>query len=78
MEEMEEAIRILEQRRVDGVLMVGSVFQNDTVENGIKEHFANIPVVFANGRFGLPNVYCVLADNKRQYPYIVSCFFSLF
>lgn len=61
-EEMEEAIRILEQRRVDGVLMVGSVFQNDAVENGIKEHFANIPVVFANGRFDLPNVYCVLVD----------------
>lgn len=61
-EEMEEAIRILEQRRVDGVLMVGSMFQNDTVENGIKEHFANIPVVFANGRFDLPNVYCVLVD----------------
>lgn len=60
--EMIEAIRILEQRRVDGVLMVGSVFQNDTVENGIKEHFSNIPVVFANGQFDLPNVYCVLAD----------------
>lgn len=61
-EEMEEAIRILEQRRVEGVMIVGSVFQNDTVENGIKEHFANIPVVFANGKFDLPNVYCVLVD----------------
>lgn len=60
--EMLEAIRILEQRRVDGVLMVGSVFQNEAVENGIREHFANIPVVFANGRFDLPNVYCVLVD----------------
>lgn len=61
-EEMEEAIQILEQRRVDGVLIVGSVFQNDTVENGIRSHFANIPVVFANGTFDMPNVYCVLAD----------------
>lgn len=61
-EEMEEAIRILEQRRVDGVLIVGSMFQNDTVEKGIKEHFTHIPVVFANGRFDLPNVYCVLVD----------------
>ena len=61
-EEMVEAIRILEQRRVDGVLIIGSVFQNETVESGIKEHFANIPVVFANGRFELPNVYCVLVD----------------
>lgn len=61
-EEMEEVVRLLEKRRVDGVLIVGSVFQNDMVQNAISEHFSNIPVVFANGEFNLPNVYCVLVD----------------
>lgn len=61
-EEMEEAIGLLEKRRVDGVLIVGSVFQNDTVEKAVARHFANIPVVFANGKFDLPNVYSVLVD----------------
>ena len=61
-EEMEEAVRLLAKRRVDGVLIVGSVFQNDKVKNAISEHFANIPVVFANGEFNLPNVYCVIVD----------------
>lgn len=61
-EEMEEAVRLLAKRRVDGVLIVGSVFQNDRVKNAISEHFANIPVVFANGEFNLPNVYCVIVD----------------
>lgn len=61
-EEMEETIGLLEKRRVDGVLIVGSVFQNDTVEKAIARHFANIPVVFANGKFNLPNVYSVLVD----------------
>lgn len=61
-EEMEEAVCLLEKRRVDGVLIVGSVFQNDKVRDAISEHFSNIPVVFANGGFDLPNVYCVLVD----------------
>ena len=61
-EEMEETIGLLEKRRVEGVLIVGSVFQNDTVERAIARHFANIPVVFANGKFDLPNVYSVLVD----------------
>lgn len=61
-EEMEEAVCLLEKRRVDGVLIVGSVFQNDRVKNAISKHFANIPVVFANGEFNLPNVYCVIVD----------------
>lgn len=61
-QEMEETIGLLEKRRVDGVLIVGSVFQNDTVKKAIARHFANIPVVFANGKFDLPNVYSVLVD----------------
>lgn len=60
--EMEEGIRILEQRRVDGALIVGSFFQNDVVERAIEEHLSNIPIVFANGNFELPNVYGVLVD----------------
>lgn len=61
-EQMVEGIQILEQRRVDGVLFVGSMFQNETVKRGIAEHLSGIPVVIANGYLELPNVYGVLVD----------------
>lgn len=60
--EMKEGIRILEQRRVDGALIVGSFFQNDMVKQAIEEHLSGVPVVFANGYLDLPNVYGVLVD----------------
>lgn len=61
-EEMEDGIRILEQRRVDGALIVGSFFQNEKVKQAIAEHLSKVPVVFANGYLDLPNVYGVLVD----------------
>lgn len=59
---MADTIRILGQRRVDGVLLIGSMFQNEVVKDSVKEHLTHIPVVIANGYIKLPNVYGVLVD----------------
>lgn len=59
-----EYIKILEQRRVEGVVLVGSVFGSETVKQSIQEHLYNVPVVIANGYLDLPNVYGILVDER--------------
>ncbi|MDF2595306.1 MAG: LacI family transcriptional regulator [Clostridia bacterium] len=73
---MAETIRILGQRRVDGVLLVGSMFQNQVVEGEIKEHLPNIPIVIANGYIKLPNVYGVLVDECEGVKHCVDLLYS--
>ena len=60
-----EYIRVLEQRRVEGVIMVGSMFGEDSLKSAITDHLKNIPVVLVNGDMDLPNVYCVITDEER-------------
>lgn len=50
---MESSIEILSQRQVDGVIIIGSIFQNKTVENSINKYLKNQSIVFLNG--SLPN-----------------------
>lgn len=61
-EQMADGLRLLEQRRVDGAILVGSMFQNDKIKQGILEHLVRVPVVIANGYLNLENVYGVLVD----------------
>ncbi len=58
-------IKILEQRRVDGVILMGSMFATKEVENSIKSCLAKVPVVISNGYIDLPNVYGVLVDEEQ-------------
>lgn len=60
-----EYIKILEQRRVEGVIMMGSMFGTEAVAEGIKEHLAKVPVAIVNGYLDLPNVYGVLIDEEH-------------
>lgn len=55
-------MEILEQRRVDGVILVGSMYETEEMAELLKTHLSNIPVVIANGYMDLPNVYGVLVD----------------
>ncbi|MGD1821907.1 MAG: LacI family DNA-binding transcriptional regulator [Pleomorphochaeta sp.] len=50
---MESSIEILSQRQVDGAIIIGSIFQNKTVEKSIRKHFKTKPIIFLNGT--LPN-----------------------
>lgn len=64
-EGMEYGIQVLNQRKVDGVIIIGSIFQNDSVHNAIVKFLSNVPVVFANGYLDLPNVYGILVDESQ-------------
>lgn len=58
-------LEILEQRRVDGVILMGSMFETKGMRRLLETHLSNIPVVIANGYLDLPNVYGVLVDEER-------------
>jgi LacI family transcriptional regulator len=58
-------IQILEQRRVEGAILIGSMFGTDEVKKSIAEHLRSIPVVIINGEIDLPNTYSVLIDEER-------------
>lgn len=57
-------IRILEQRRVEDVVLIGSSFQSEFMKEQIKTYLSKIPVVMANGYLELPNVYSVLINER--------------
>lgn len=59
------AIRVLEQRRVDGILLVGSTFQCQAVREALAAGLSDTPVVIANGYIDLPNVKGVLVDERE-------------
>ena len=60
-----ECIQILTKRRVEGVILMGSMFGTEAVKQSIAEHMARVPVVIVNGSLSLPNVHCVLADEEQ-------------
>lgn len=58
-------IQILEQRRVEGAIFIGSMFGIEEVEQSVKQHLSSIPIVVINGTLDLPNTYSVLTDEER-------------
>ena len=48
-EKKADYIRILEQRRVDGAILMGSMFETEAVKKSIEEHLSDIPVAIVNG-----------------------------
>lgn len=75
-EQMEYSIQILNQRKVDGVIIIGSIFQNDYVKHAIEQYLSDVPVVFANGYLDLPNVYGALVDEFQGTRDCVDLLFS--
>lgn len=60
-----EYIQILEQRRVEGAILIGSMFGGEEVLRNVERRMSAIPVVTVNASLPLPNIYSVLADEER-------------
>ncbi|MFC2822436.1 MAG: LacI family DNA-binding transcriptional regulator [Spirochaetales bacterium] len=56
-------IQLLSQRKVEAVVLMGSVFQNVTVQNAIMVCLPNTPVAICNGYLDGPNIYGVTSDD---------------
>ena len=54
---------ILKQKKVDGIILVGSVFKDASLDNSISAIAAKIPIVMVNGFVDCKNVYSVLCDD---------------
>ncbi|RGX56202.1 LacI family transcriptional regulator [Anaerotruncus sp. AF02-27] len=57
-------LRMMGARKVDGVVLLGSVFQTRYIQNEIARHLPETPVVMANGYLPLPNVCGILCDDR--------------
>ncbi|MGD1822357.1 MAG: LacI family DNA-binding transcriptional regulator [Pleomorphochaeta sp.] len=62
---MESSIEILSQRQVDGAIIIGSIFQNKTVEKSINKYFNDRPIVFLNGTLPNDNVTNLLVAEEQ-------------
>ena len=55
-------IHLLSQKKVEAVVLMGSVFQNVTVQNAIMVNLPNTPVAICNGYLDGQNIYGVTSD----------------
>jgi LacI family transcriptional regulator len=64
-EQKQKCVEILEQRRVDGAIFIGSMFETKEMSALLETHLSKIPIVIANGYLDLPNVYGVMVDEEK-------------
>ncbi len=60
-EKCRQYLRMLADRNVDGIILVGSIY-NDLCDDETLDYIKNIPVVMANGKIDRPNIHSVLVD----------------
>lgn len=63
-EETEKYLRTMLEKKVDGIVLVGSVFNMICQKTEIRKMLCNVPVVLANGKLEIPNSYSVLVDDR--------------
>ena len=64
LEDKKKAINVLLSKRVDALILVGSIFQEKTDNLHIKLAAEKIPVIIINGQYGFENTYSVACDEK--------------
>lgn len=62
-EEQSQYIQSLGQRKVDAAVLMGSIYQSESVKRAIRKYLPTTPVFICNGYLDLPNVYGLLADD---------------
>ncbi len=58
-------IQLLSQRKVEAVVLMGSIYQNVNVQNAIMVYMPHVPVAICNGYLDGPNIYGVVSDEKN-------------
>jgi LacI family transcriptional regulator len=64
-EKKKDYLRILAEKKVDGVILVGSVFSDISIERDVKRYLPSTPIVVANGVVNLAQAHSVLLDHDR-------------
>lgn len=63
-EETLKYLRAVTRKQVDGIVLVGSVFNTICQGAEMEQLLSSVPVVLANGRLNLPNTYSVSVDDR--------------
>jgi len=66
----------LNQRRVEGLVLMGSIFQSKVMEDTLRHHLSDIPIIMINGNLDIPNCYSILAQEKEGIANCVDFFVS--
>ncbi|MGI6280142.1 MAG: LacI family DNA-binding transcriptional regulator [Acutalibacteraceae bacterium] len=51
-------------RRVDAIVLIGSAFKEESDNSHIRSAAQRLPIIIINGYIDLPNVYCVVCDER--------------
>lgn len=65
LEDKKKNIRILLDRQVDSMILVGSAFRESSDNTHIERAARRVPVIVINGLVECPNTYCVLCDERQ-------------
>lgn len=74
LKDKKKAIDVLLAKRVDAIILIGSVFQEANDNSHIEKAAKNIPVIIINGEFEYDNTYSVMCD---EYKAVKDCVVSL-
>ena len=64
LEDKKKAIGVLLSKRVDALILVGSIFQEKKDNSHIKNAAEKLPVIIINGEYNFKNTYSVSCDEK--------------
>lgn len=63
-EKMVESLQTMAHRQVDGIILIGSIFQHKIIKKAIRQYLPKVSVVMANAYLELTNVCGVLCDDE--------------
>ncbi|AJA48777.1 HTH-type transcriptional regulator DegA [Clostridium pasteurianum DSM 525 = ATCC 6013] len=56
-------IKMLSERNIDGIILMGSVFNDDDIKSSMASYINNIPMVIINGFLNIENTHSILVDD---------------
>ncbi len=64
--EQEQAhyVEVLSQRKVDAAILIGSIYQTQTVQKAVELYLPTTPVILFNGYMNAPNIYGLITDEQ--------------
>jgi len=65
LKDKKKAVNVLLSKRVDAIILIGSIFQEQTDNSHIKKAAEAIPVIIINGEFDFSNTYSVKCDEFK-------------
>jgi LacI family transcriptional regulator len=57
-------MRMLSEKKVDGLILVGSVFRDKNIDKAISQIAKSLPIVMVNGFLEADNIYSIICDDS--------------